>query len=277
MSEKSQLQYLVELIDDDTEEVRTEVMKELRGYGVNLEEDLEEYSNALNPEKIEILNPILNSNRRKWLNEKWDSIFDIEQEMDRLEYALGLIAEFQYGPNQTRSLTELLDSYTEEFKNLIPYGNESDLANFLFQEKGITGAHKDYYNPMNSNLVYTIIEKRGIPISLALIYILIGNRLGFNIKGCNFPGHFLSKIEIDEEIVLVDCFNGGRLLFEKDLLTMAEGSVNAMHKLIHKSASSRDILKRVVNNLINAYTQAKDMENAKFFGTLSDKMKKLQT
>lgn len=264
----SKLQYLIELVDDESSEVRTEILKELEKYGASLEKDILDYADILNPDKMKILQPVIETSRREWLQEHWNVWRDFENDFEKIEVALNLISKFQYGIHLTYNLSILLDELTEEFKNRIPYGDELDLATFLFQEKRIAGAKDDYYNPFNSNLIYSIKEKKGLPITLALIYVLIGYRLGFSIKGCNFPGHFLAKVEMDDEIILIDCFNGGKFFYESDIVDLVDLPIENIEQIIRREASAVTIIRRVLSNLINSYSILNNYENQKFFSKL---------
>lgn len=264
----SKLQYMIQLIDDDSNEVREEILKELKKYGASLEKDLLEYSDILNPDRMKILQPLIENNRRNWLLNNWNDLYNYDNESERIEYALNLISVYIYGIHPVYDLSTLLDELTEEFKNKIPYGDELDLATFLFQEKNIHGAKEDYYNPFNSNPIYSIKEKKGLPITLSLIYMLIGYRLGFSIKGCNFPGHFLAKVEMDDEIILVDCFNGGKFFYEHDFEELINEPKENIIQLIHKDASAITIIRRVLSNLIHSYSIINDNVNHQFFTDL---------
>lgn len=264
----SKLQYLIELVDDESSEVRTQILKELGKYGTSLEKDILDYANILNPDKMKILQPVIETNRREWLKEHWNVWHDLENDFEKIEIALNLLSKFQYGIHLTYNLSVLLDELTEEFKNRIPYGDELDLATFLFQEKSIAGAKDDYYNPFNSNPIYSIKEKKGLPITLALIYVLIGWRLGFSIKGCNFPGHFLAKVEKDDEIILIDCFNGGKFFYESDIVDLVDLPKENIEQFIRGETSTVTIIRRVLSNLINSYSILNDYENQKFFSKL---------
>jgi len=268
MSDINTLQYLVDLVDDDSEEVRQEIVKELVNYGSDLEEDLQEYSDALNEEKLSIIEPVLQENRRQWLYENWNNWRNENDEYDALEKAMELLACFQEGITSDDSISRLLDAYAEEFMNKFPYGNEIDLANFLFREKGIKGSKQDYYNPLNSNLKYALEYKQGLPITLSIIYMLVGNRVGLFIQGCNFPGHFLAKIEDDGETILIDCFNNGRMIYETELRGMIRESFDAVMKLIKSYTSTNIIVRRTLSNLANAYKQKGDQTNNDFFLSL---------
>jgi len=80
------------------------------------------------------------------------------------------------------------------------------LADFLGRELRLRGNEKDYYNLENSLLPRVIDTRLGIPITLSLVYILVGNRAGLQIDGVGLPGHFLARYED----IFFDPFNGGR-------------------------------------------------------------------
>jgi hypothetical protein len=272
MTPENKLHYLIELVDDQSEEVRTEIVKQLYYYGFALEKDLKNFPENFAADKMKVLAPILTSNRINWLRQNWHEWFDKTEFHEKIENALDLISRFHYGIYFTPSLSELLNQLSDEFKNKIPYGDELDLANFLFLEKGLSGAKDDYHNPFNCNPIYTIKERKGLPITLSLIYILAGNRLGFDIRSCNFPGHFLTKIILDEETILVDCFNKGKIIFESDINEIFEHPVDAMIDVIHNDVTAEVIIIRVLNNLINAYSFINDRDSIKLFTDLSQQI-----
>lgn len=263
--DKDQLQYLVELIDDEQHEVREEILKKLSNYGYNLENDLQTYSDLLDKNRLNLIKPIIEENRRKWLYKNWISIFFVNDKKEKIEKALSLIAKFQYGLENNFETSNLLDELAREFFIYFPFGDEVDLAKFLFQNKGITGDKKDYYNPLNSNVVYAIKNRRGIPLTLALIYILVGYRLDMKIEGCDLPTHFFAKINVDNEIILVDCFNGGKLIYEMDILKTGNVSEKFAVSFLHQDADAETIIKRILNNLLNAYKSKKEEENEMLF------------
>ncbi len=263
--DKDQLQYLVELIDDEQQEVREEILKKLSNYGYNLENDLQTYSNLLDKNRLNLIKPIIEENRRNQFYKNWISIFFVKNKKEKIEKALSLIAKFQYGLENNFETSNLLDELAREFFIYFPFGDEVDLAKFLFQDKGITGDKNDYYNPLNSNVVYTIKNRRGIPLTLALIYMLVGYRLDMKIEGCNLPTHFFAKINIDDEIILVDCFNGGKLIYETDILKTGNVSEKFAASFLHEDADAETIIKRILNNLLNAYKSKKEKENESLF------------
>jgi regulator of sirC expression with transglutaminase-like and TPR domain len=265
MPDKSQLPYLVELLDDDSDEVRDEILKSLSNYGNQLEKDLFSFTQLFNSEKLSIVKPILDDNRRKWLYENWKNWQSLPTEYSQLEEAMDMICKFQYGFNYPEKITVLLDNLAEEFAKHNINGNEIDLADFLFKHKKLFGERDDYYNPLNSNLIYVLKKKRGLPISLTIIYILVAQRLGLTVEGCNFPGHFLAKVKVKRDIVLIDAYNNGRIINEDELKELSQDSVEAIIKIINLKTNSKIVVRRVLNNLINAYGQINDEKNKSFF------------
>ena len=180
MIEKEQLPHILNLVDDDAEEVRNHVFKDLTDYGIDLEQDLFEFYEMIDDKFLLIIDPIIKNNRRKWLKENWHQWFEIIDHFERIEKAMSLISTFQLGFDYKTALQARLDQIAEDFKNRYPYGNELDLSNYLFNVLDLRGNKEDYYNPMNSNLYYTLEVGRGIPITLTLIFVLIGERVGLN-------------------------------------------------------------------------------------------------
>ena len=265
MSDRSQLPYLVDLLDDDSDVVRNEILKSLTNYGNDLEVDLFSVTSLFKSEKIILVKPILEDNRRKWLYENWKNWQSLESENDQLEAAMDMIAKFQYGFNHPEQISALIDSIAEEFEKFKKKGDEIDLADFLFKYKKIYGERDDYYNPLNSNLAYVLKRKRGLPISLTIIYILAASRLNLNVEGCNFPGHFLAKVKRRNSTLLIDAYNNGRIINEAELKEVSQDSIDAIMKIVNLNTNSKIIVRRVLNNLINAYGQIGDEKNKSFF------------
>jgi regulator of sirC expression with transglutaminase-like and TPR domain len=127
------------------------------------------------------------------------------------------------------------------------------LSHTLFDEAGLRGNREDYYDPRNSFLNDVLDRGLGIPITLALIYMEVGRRLGFPLFGVGMPGHFLLKhYDIDGRETLVDCFNGGDILSPQDcqrrLDEIYSGQMTLRPEFLF-AVSRRQILTRILNNL----------------------------
>ncbi len=124
------------------------------------------------------------------------------------------------------------------------------LIDFIYKDEQFKGNTKDYYAPENSYLNRVIDTRQGIPLSLALIHLAIGNRLKINIKGINFPGHFLIQYEALENRI-IDPFTG-RKLSQSDCATLLKqiaGPTAVFHPSHLQPATNIGILARLLDNL----------------------------
>src|SRR5215470_10734158 len=95
----------------------------------------------------------------------------------------------------------------------------SALGAYLFGECGFRGNQREYYDPRNSFLNDVLERRTGLPITLALVFMEAGARLGLTITGVGFPGHFLVRVAGPAGPVVLDPFFGGRVLEPEELLT----------------------------------------------------------
>jgi regulator of sirC expression with transglutaminase-like and TPR domain len=132
------------------------------------------------------------------------------------------------------------------------------LGRYLFAEQGFRGNTKNYYEADNSYLNRVIERRTGIPISLSVLYLLVGRRLRLPVAGIGMPGHFLVKFDSERYKVFVDCFNGGALLSEKDCARfLMQAGYGFEEKYLQKS-STRTILVRTLKNLVAIYQKLDD-------------------
>lgn len=89
------------------------------------------------------------------------------------------------------------------------------LNHFFYHELGFAGNLNNYYDPDNSYLHRVITSRRGIPISLAVVYMELGQQIGLDVKGISFPGHFLMKLSVQSGDIILDPFNGTSLSREE--------------------------------------------------------------
>lgn len=128
----------------------------------------------------------------------------------------------------------------------------------LFEEEQFIGNVENYYDPLNSFIPAVLERKRGIPITLTLIYKEVLERIGLNVAGTNSPGHFLASVWIDGRPMLVDAFTRGRVLSRDEAYArMAElvGDVDRSLDLL-QPATNRGWLARILQNLLVVYGQS---------------------
>ncbi len=130
------------------------------------------------------------------------------------------------------------------------------LREFLFAEEGFRGNADDYYDPRNSCLNDVLERRLGIPITLALVMMEVGARVGLRIQGIGLPGHFVVGARLDTESVLLDPFNGGAVLTPDGAHRAVARAVGRPVKLTDENflpCSRRQILTRMLGNLKAVY------------------------
>jgi len=270
MPDPKQLPHLIRLLDDESEVVQERLLEELESYGPALKNELARLNISPRADVFREIHTRLEEHNRKWLRKEWPSWLTLEGDKDRLERALSLLADFQNGRAYPAKLGPLLDQLTDEFSARCKKVDPRELSDFLFKKKHLRGTQSDYYSPLNSNLVYVIEQQRGIPISLACIYILVGHRLDLDIEGINTPGHFLARADINGKVYLVDCYNGGRFLDESDVMSFSSHSPVRMSDVLQLECDADTIISRFLRNLATAYNHGHSPANAKFMAELLD-------
>lgn len=143
------------------------------------------------------------------------SLVQEDQQIPLFEAALSIAQDDAPSLDLSECLLEI-DRFAVRLKRRMP----ADIAqipklrllnNFFYQELGFAGNLNDYYNPDNSYLHKVLASRRGLPISLALIYMELAQQVGLDVKGISFPGHFLMKLSVKSGDIILDPFNGSSL------------------------------------------------------------------
>jgi regulator of sirC expression with transglutaminase-like and TPR domain len=135
------------------------------------------------------------------------------------------------------------------------------LAEFLFHDHGLRGNQADYYDPRNSYLNEVLDRRLGIPISLSVIYLEIGKKLGLPVAGVGLPGHFVVAADAPAGPVYLDPFNGGVQLSLEDcvrLVRSASGYQGLFEARWLAPTPLGEIVARMLNNLRNFYVGVED-------------------
>jgi regulator of sirC expression with transglutaminase-like and TPR domain len=140
------------------------------------------------------------------------------------------------------------------------------LNRYFFQELGFAGNVNDYYASANSYLHDVLRTRRGIPISLAVLYIELATQIGLTARGVSFPGHFLVKVKMPQGEVVIDPFTGQSLSrdeLDERLLPYKRrqgllGEFDMPLGLFLQSASPREVLARMLRNLKEIHRSAED-------------------
>lgn len=156
-------------------------------------------------------------------------------------------------------LQKFADAVRRRVRAREPKALLAHLHEYLFEELKFIGNNDDYYRAANSYLPVVMAERKGLPISLCLIYKLVGQRLGLRINGVGLPGHFLCSIELPGERMLIDPFGGGRVLTSVEASERVQtrfGSEIQWSEQLLAPVSNLHWLTRILQNLLHVFGMA---------------------
>ena len=185
--------------------------------------------------------------------------------------AAASIAQDEFPDLDPQQVLATIDGLAEKLRrrvpaDAVPVQRLRWLNRFFFQELGFSGNSNDYYLPANSYL-HTVLEtRRGIPISLAVLYVELATQVGLVAHGVSFPGHFLVKVRMPQGEVVIDPFTGQSLSREalEDMLTpyrradAGSGRSEPSLGLLLQSALPREVLARMLRNLKEIHRSAEN-------------------
>jgi hypothetical protein len=131
------------------------------------------------------------------------------------------------------------------------------LANFMSEELGFRGNTEDYYSERNCLLPCVIDTRMGIPITLTLLYMMVAARAGMCVEGINLPGHFIAR----HGDLYFDPFHRGRILTKGDCVAILAKQNLSLQKAHLADATARQILIRVLANLLYVFDLKQEPEN----------------
>jgi regulator of sirC expression with transglutaminase-like and TPR domain len=154
------------------------------------------------------------------------------------------------------TLQRFADTVRARVRGTQPQALLAHLHDVLFEEEGFIGNEDDYYNTSNSYLPDVLRSKRGLPITLSLIYKIVAERLGLRAWGVGLPGHFLCGVDVGGKIMLVDAFAGGRTVTVNEaharMQEMLGPDVEWSDELL-QPVSNRHWLTRMLQNLLHTF------------------------
>lgn len=177
-----------------------------------------------------------------------------------------LVAQEEYPQLSVDLYLARLDQVAEEVKDRL--ANETaplvvlgEVLDTLYERRKLRGNSESYHDPRNSFLNDVLDRGVGIPLSLGIVLLEVGWRLGLPLEGVNFPGHFLVRYTGSAVRLIIDPFDRGTVRFEEEaqeLLDKRYGGVVAMRESYLRTATRRDMLVRLLTNLKGIYAKVGD-------------------
>lgn len=187
-----------------------------------------------------------------WCCAEVDPEFDLDAQLDRLQ----------------RMGDELA---TRDFTPTDPYSEASALSAYLGGEVGFTGDAADYHNPRNGLLTDVLDRRTGLPITLSIVYVAVGQLAGMEVYGLNIPAHFLVGAGFDPQAPwpqtqpawVIDPFHGGRLSDGRQFVDgLRENAQVSVDPDMLTPAETVTVIRRLLNNLTRDFFARADAANA---------------
>lgn len=133
-----------------------------------------------------------------------------------------------------------------------------EVAHYLCEECGFSGDKDDYHHPSNSYLPHVLTRRLGLPITLTVLWMLIGRRLNLQFEAIAAPGHVLGRWHGG----FIDLFHGGREVTATELEKRVRAAGQPSAQPFLAPASDRSLLRRMARNLVNSYARKNDTVRA---------------
>jgi regulator of sirC expression with transglutaminase-like and TPR domain len=196
----------------------------------------------------------------------YQEIHQPDEAIDLARAAL-YIAQEEYPPLDPEEYLNALDVMAAEVEERLPPERYplrviQALNRYLYEDLGYVGNAAQYYDPRNSYLNDVMERRRGIPITLSLVYLEVAKRVGFPMAGVGMPGHFLIRPTVADMDILIDPFHQGAVMFAEDCqerLSQVYGRSVELRPEFLQPVSNRQFLARMLTNLKMIYLNQEDL------------------
>jgi len=262
--EVSEIKSLITLLDDEDESIYSTVRERLLSYKESALEFIPfiEDKNTIAEKRLSEVREIL---IRASFKEQLRQLKRNEDGEIDLEDGVFLFARQRYSDLDVSVYTEQLNYYASELKEkLTSVTDESEILNrvisFFTDGKSFVGNRDDYYSEENHYINRVLDTKIGIPITLSVVYLLVGQRINLPLKGIGLPGHFVLRFSFGSSHVYFDPFNGGKILSRSDCEAIVKNLGFNFSEDYLQPVSNKQILERMLRNIILTLEKKEDKE-----------------
>jgi regulator of sirC expression with transglutaminase-like and TPR domain len=267
--QENEISSLIRLIDDEDDFVWSRVREKLISLGEDvlpfLDIAVRDENLVLRRRAIQIINAILPNQigekiRKLTVKAKGGDI-DLEQ-------GVMILSEYGYPDFDHEGCRKTLDELAEGLRKNIPEYASPDrivreLTHFLFIDQGFKGDKKNFFDKDNSYFNQVLNQRKGLPISLSVLCILISLRLNLNIVGVGLPCHFVVMHNSPGQPIYFDPFNRGKVLTVQGCKELVNSFGFEFKEMQLAPVSNRDILLRMIHNLEVTFNQSDQQDDAK--------------
>lgn len=255
----SSLSALVNLLADDHREVVEAARTKLVELGDGAIAFLRKASVSHPDSKVRVeAQGVLEMIRLVAVERDWETALTSTEAEPDLESGALLLAKVCYPDLNPAPYQKRLDELAGRVRSKLAEGDHpvkklATLNRFLFREERFRGNWNDYFDPQNSYLNRVLDRKLGIPISLSVLVLLVAKRVGIPVAGVGVPGHFMLMHRENDREIFIDPFNEGRFLTRAECIQFVVEAGYPYQPEFLEGIGSRDILARMLRNLILIY------------------------
>ncbi|MBJ7258392.1 MAG: transglutaminase family protein [Chthoniobacterales bacterium] len=245
---------LVRLLADNDEQTVRMVKESLAQEGSGRLDDLRDLAGCDNPLAALHARDVVHEVVQREALEKFEKLCPVFGDDSDLEEACWLLSGALLRGFEAAPYRQRIDAWGAELKRRLRRApgdrhRVEIMTDFIASELVFAGNADDYYNERNSLLPCVLDSRKGIPISLTLVYMLVGHHAGAKVEGVNLPGHFLAR----HGAVLFDPFHHGRVLARGDCREILRRQNQNLEEWHLAAAGPRQMLARMLANLLYVY------------------------
>lgn len=262
--EESKIKAMISLLDDEDSEVVSQVEKEFLAQGGSiipyLEKEWEQNFNPVVQKRIEDLVHslqfvLLEDRFAKWKKNGGEDLME----------GLWLVCTYQYPDLEFNTIKAAMEQiyyevWLEMKPDMLPMEQVRTLNNVLFTKLKFTSNTKNFHSPANSMISQVLESKKGNPISLCAIYMMVAQKLKLPIYGVNLPSLFILTYKNDHSQFYINAFNKGLIFTKEDIDNYLHQLNLAPIDVFYQPCSNIDIVARVLRNLINSFEKLSETD-----------------
>ena len=259
-----EIQALVSLLDDEDTEVLAHVEKKIISLGNMIIPFLEsEWENSFHPhvqKRIEDLIHTLQYEALKDNLEDWRI-----KESNKLLKGVWLIATYQYPDLEYNQLKKDIDKIYQEVwmshrAHASPHDQIKNLNNVFFSKLKFASNTQNFHSPSNSMLNIVLESRKGNPISLCVLYMLVAKKLKLPVYGVNLPNLFVLTYKSDDTQFYINVFNKGLIFSRSDIDSYLQQLKLKPLNQFYEPCSHLEIVQRIFRNLILSFEKLGEVE-----------------
>ena len=260
--QENELKALVTLLEDDDNEVINHVEDQIKSFGTSIIPFLEEqWESQFNPTIQRRIEDLIHMLQFELVQERLSDWKQMEE--GDLLHGLWTIATFQYPDLELEDLRKQIDqlyydAWTEVKEDLVPFDQVRVLNSVVFDKFKFRANTKNFHSPANSMINIVLESKKGNPISLCSIYLLIAQKLNLPIYGVNLPNLFILTYKTEEIQFYINVFNKGLIFSKEDINNYIEHLQLPPKEIYYQPCTNLEIAIRYLRNLVISFEKVGD-------------------